>query len=215
MKGLFIKDMLSFRKINKITGSIGTVALLVFLLLMKSDIGFYIANFIILPLNAATQASLLSYHDEQWKWKHYMIAAPTTAKDIVASRMLASYLIFAIKSISVELFNVAFLLTHRDFSRELFMFIVISAIILTAISVSIFIIGDFVNNNNRKLASLLQILLILLGAVLIYAISKAPASILEAMLTVSKPMILFVIGVVFIVITIFTYLVSISMVRKR
>ena len=215
MKGLWMKDMMTFRKMTKLTSTISTFVILGFLLFMKNEICFYIANFIILPLNAATHSSLLSYYDEQWKWKTYMIATPVSAKDIVVSRMMSAYLIFAIQSISVVLFDIVFFLIHKDFSRDMFAFVVIAAFLLSAISVSVFIMTDFLKRNNSKLASVFQFLLILLGAGLVYMMTKAPVSVLESLLSLSRPLVLCIMGGVFIVILFSAYFIAVPAVRKR
>lgn len=215
MNGLFLKDMITFRKTNKITGMVGTAALLVILLIMKNEICFYIANFILLPINAATQPSMLSYYDAQWKWKPYMIAAPVSAHDIVLSRMLSSFVIFAIQIISVELFNVAFLLLNPTFSRKLFAFLVAASIICGAICVVIYIMIDFVLKNNRSLSLAMQLVLFLMGVLLIYVIGQAQFGIFERLLSVSFLAILGGLAVLLLIAVISTYLSCISAVKKR
>lgn len=215
MKGLFIKDLLAFRKINKFTGMLGTIALLIFLLIMKNEIGFYIANFIILPLNAATHASLLSHYDKQWKWKPYLIAMPVSANDIVLSRMLSSYAIFAIQSICIELFNIIFLFTNKDISRDIFMFVVIAAILLSAICVSISVAVDFALKSDSKLASIMQMLMIIVGAGLVYALSKMPMSIFVFLFSIRRATLLSFMGIVLAGALLISYLLSVKAVPKR
>ncbi len=214
MKGLFLKDMLTFRKGNKITGMIGTVVLLIFFLFMKNEICFYIANLILLPINAATQPSLLSFYDNQWKWKHYMIATPVSAGDIVLSRMLSSFVILLIQSACIELFNLAFFLLNPAFDREWFVFVLLASLIFGGICVLIYIFIDFVLKNSKVAALCVQLVLLLGLAGAIYIISTMQINFVETLLSASLISILGVLMAVLIFASIATYYVCVPAVKN-
>jgi hypothetical protein len=216
MNGLIRKDLMTFIKAYKPTGLIGTVLLLGFLLFQKSDTPLLIVNFILLPMSASAYPSMLSHFDAGWKWERYLLTMPVTIKEIVKSRMVSSYIIFLIQVGILEVFNIAFCMTHTGMSGQNYLFIIVIGFLLSAIMVAILTALDFVSKKNRggsKSGLIGQLIFILIGASVIIAVNNVSFEI-SSLLLISKELVELLMCALLIIAVSGAYFISVSSYKK-
>jgi hypothetical protein len=159
---------------------------------------------------------MLSHFDVQWKWERYLLTMPVTLKEIVKSRMIASYIIFIIQVSILEAFNIAFCITHNGMSQQNYLFIIVIGFLLSAIMLSILITIDFISKKNStggKSGLIGQLIFILIGIAVIAVINKVPLEI-SFLFLISKQLIQLLMLVVLVIAVSGAYFLSVSSYEK-
>lgn len=114
MKGLLLKDFMTFSKKIKPINRIILIAVIAILLITLKSVGA-ISISIMLPVFASSLPISLSISDEQWKWDRYAISMPITRKRIVESRYIFCLLVLCSLTFIAFLLNVGTYLIFHEF----------------------------------------------------------------------------------------------------
>lgn len=114
MKGLLLKDFMTFSKKIKPINRIILVVVIAILLITLKSVGA-ISISIMLPVFASSLPISLSISDEQWKWDRYAISMPITRRKIVESRYVFCLAILCLLTLIAFALNVGTYFIFHEF----------------------------------------------------------------------------------------------------
>ena len=162
MKGLLLKDFMTFSKKIKPINRIILIAVIAILLITLKSVGA-ISISIMLPVFASSLPISLFISDEQWKWDRYAISMPITRKRIVESRYIFCLLVLCSLTFIAFLLNVGTYLIFHEFEFAFHVGIALAGFSIGVIYLLLVIPAGYILGINGSSAVMIIIFALVVG----------------------------------------------------